>query len=344
MLRRNLDQDTFRIHRLVQAEYRARVENPQEKFEAAVKLLLLRLPNNYANKNNNDQWVLYDRYIPQVLALANHYNESQTKPKPLKPTMDFISLLANAVRSVTPAPPPQPPHGHRPANHTRRAIHDNDTTGAVPVFLDTAEAAYAKCPDDQRDRLTWAFLQSLQCLYHLSSSEFSRAEEEMKECLQTRLELLPPDNLLVALAYSFLSMAIASQGRLEEGLDLVLKAGKILAGPAAEISGPKIFVGFNISRNYYCLGKFQEAEEALSVSLADADGRESWWMQVYGHLAFASLRSRMGQLNDAQRHVEKANHTIEISGTLARFSWLSSFCAYRAGDVAIRQGRVKDAV
>lgn len=105
------------------------------------------------------------------------------------------------------------------------AIHDNDTTGAVPVFLDTASDAYHNCPSDRRDPLTWAFLQSLQCLYHLCTSEFTRATDEMTAL---RLDLLEPDDLLVALAYSWLSMAVASQGRYEEALIPQLKAGEIL--------------------------------------------------------------------------------------------------------------------
>jgi hypothetical protein len=119
----------------------------------------------------------------------------------------------------------------------RSAIHDNATTGAVPIFLGTENDAYYKFPEEDRDRLTWAFFQLLQCLYHLVTSEFDKAECEMKECLQTRLELLPPDDLLIALAYSYLSIAIASQGRLDEGIELMLKAGKIIEGPAGDIPG-----------------------------------------------------------------------------------------------------------
>jgi hypothetical protein len=34
--------------------------------------------------------------------------------------------------------------------------------------------------------------------------------------------------------------------------------------------------GYNTSRNYYCMGKFDKAEELLSKSLADAESKESW--------------------------------------------------------------------
>jgi hypothetical protein len=52
----------------------------------------------------------------------------------------------------------------------------------------------------------------------------------------------------------------------------------------------------------------------------------------------------MGLLDEAKVHVDKAKDILETSGMMARFSWLSSYCAYRAGDVAIHQQRVQDAM
>ncbi|KAL8743228.1 MAG: hypothetical protein Q9190_004404 [Brigantiaea leucoxantha] len=63
-----------------------------------------------------------------------------------------------------------------------------------------------------------------------------------------------------------------------------------------------------------------------------------------GHLTFASLRTRMARVDAAKSHVDTAKHILDTSGVVARFSWLSSYCAYRAGDVAIRQNRVRDAI
>ena len=148
------------------------------------------------------------------------------------------------------------------------------------MFLDTADGAYHKCPETKRDELTWAFLQSLQCMYHLCTSEFARSEKEMTEGLKIRLKLLPPVDLLLALAYSWLSMAIAAQGRYEEGLELLLKAGKVLDGPAGEIPTRRLIWGYNISRNYYCLNRFEEAEKILGESLAEAERLDSWYLQV----------------------------------------------------------------
>jgi tetratricopeptide (TPR) repeat protein len=102
----------------------------------------------------------------------------------------------------------------------------------------------------------------------------------MTEGLNLRLDLLEPDDLLVALAYSWLSMAVASQGRYEEALIPQLKAGEILDGPAGEIPGRKLVWGYNTSRNLYCLGRYEEANRLLSESLADAERMESWYLQV----------------------------------------------------------------
>lgn len=74
------------------------MKNPQEEFEAATRLLLSKFPSERSNKYDNDELVLYERYIPQVLSLARNYNESLLKPRPLKPNRDFISLLVNAAK------------------------------------------------------------------------------------------------------------------------------------------------------------------------------------------------------------------------------------------------------
>ena len=99
-MRNNIEQGTFRLHRLVQVEYRARLVDPQKEFEAATQLLLQKFPSQRERKYNDDEWLIYERYIPQVLALTRNYNASQSKPRPLKPNMDFVHLLADAVKSV----------------------------------------------------------------------------------------------------------------------------------------------------------------------------------------------------------------------------------------------------
>lgn len=62
------------------------------------------------------------------------------------------------------------------------------------------------------------------------------------------------------------------------------------------------------------------------------------------HLTFTSLRIRMNNLDEAKKHAQIAKHLLETSGTAARFSWLSSYCAYRVGQVAMKQGRLDDAM
>ncbi|KAK7990146.1 hypothetical protein PG989_010461 [Apiospora arundinis] len=322
LVRKNIESSTFRIHRLVQSEFRARMDNPQEKFEAAVKILLDKFPPERGNEYNDEEWILYERYIPQVLSLVGNYKESKKQAVPLKADMNFVRLLANAVN----------------------AIHDNDTTNEVPDLLETAGLAFRSVPVDEQDKLLWAFLQSLNCMHHLCTSEFIKAENEQEEGLQIRLSNLPSDDILLALSYSWLGMAVGAQGRLEEGLELLLKAGKILEGPAGKIPTRKLVWGYNTSRNYYCMERYQDAEVLLTEALSDAERLKSWYLQTYGHLTFASLRTRMNQLDSAKSHIDKANEILENSSIASRFSWLSSYCAYRAGDVAAKQGRDQDAI
>ncbi|KAK1830086.1 hypothetical protein QBC39DRAFT_426826 [Podospora conica] len=322
LVRRNIEKGSFRIHRLVQSEFRARTDNRQEGFDAATKLLLGKLPHERANKYDNEEYTLLERYTPQVLALATNYRDSQDKPDPLKANMDFVNLLVNAANG----------------------IHDNDTTDSVGGLLSTANIAYQKCREGEQDRLTWAHLQSLNCMYHFCTSEFARSEREVTESLNIRLELLQPGDLLLSLSYSWLGMAVGTQERYEEGLDLLLQAGEILKGPAGQIPTRNMVWSFNISRNYYCMGRYEEAENLLSNALAAAEELGGWYQLAYAHLTFASLRTRMNRLDDAKSHVDIAKNLLETSGSSARFSWLSSYCAYRAGDVAAKQGRIQDAI
>ncbi|KAI0898720.1 hypothetical protein F4806DRAFT_506706 [Annulohypoxylon nitens] len=262
LVRKNIEKRSFRIHRLVQAEYRARTDNPQEDFENAIKLLLDKLPSQDSSKFDDDEWILYKRYIPQVLQLAKNYEYSQTQPNPLKPTMNFVRLLTNSSY----------------------ALHDNDTTEVVPGMIETACSAYHKCREEEKDKLY------------------------------------------------------------EEGLVWLKKAQSVYEGPAGKNLAKRIVWGYNISRNYYCMGKYAEAESELGEALKIANGLQSWYMQVYGHLTFASLRTKMKNLNDAKRHVETAKQILGTSGKSASLSWLSSYCAYRCGDVAMKQGRFTDAI
>ncbi|KAI1087828.1 hypothetical protein F5B19DRAFT_46663 [Rostrohypoxylon terebratum] len=322
LVRKNIEQRSFRVHRLVQAEYRARMDNPQEDFENAIKLLLDKLPSQDSSKFDDDEWILYKRYIPQVLELAKNYEDSQTQPSPLKPTIDFVRLLTNSSY----------------------ALHDNDTTDVVPGMIETACSAYHKCREEEKDKLVWALLQYLNCIHHFCTSEFARSEKEMTECLKIRLELLHRDDVLVALSYNGLGMAAGAQERYEEGLAWLKKAQRIYEGPAGKNLPKRIVWGYNISRNYYCMGKYAEAEGQLGEALKIADGLQSWYMQVYGRLTFASLRTKMKNFNAAKRHVEIAKQILEASGKSASLSWLSSYCAYRCGDVAMKQGRFTDAI
>lgn len=117
-------------------------------------------------------------------------------------------------------------------------------------------------------------------MYSLKTTDFVKAEEESRESLDIRIELLPPNDLLLHLGYSWLSMSIAAQGRYDEGLKLMMDARKILDGPAGDAPTRMMVWRYNTSRNLYCMGRFAEAEELLVPAVAEADGRQSWYNQV----------------------------------------------------------------
>lgn len=82
----------------MQSEFRARTDYRQEEFDAATKLLLGKLPHERANKYDNEEWMLLEKYMPQVLALAANYRDSQDRPDPLEANMDFVNLVVNAAK------------------------------------------------------------------------------------------------------------------------------------------------------------------------------------------------------------------------------------------------------
>lgn len=169
-------------------------------------------------------------------------------------------------------------HRSEPKLTIPSAIHDNDTIGAGPIFLDTASAAYVLC--NERDQLLWALILYLQCIRHFCTSEFAKSEKEMVECLEIRQKLLPADDLLIALAYIGIGQAVGAQERYSEGLEWLLKGGEILKGPAGDATARKIAWGYNTSRNYYCMGRFEEAEELLMTAFNLAKATQGWYNQV----------------------------------------------------------------
>ncbi|KAJ8131732.1 hypothetical protein O1611_g1895 [Lasiodiplodia mahajangana] len=310
--------------RLVRTECRVRMENAQEYFEATIKILLdwFPFPSGQANKYDDEECKIADSNVFRVLALIKYYEESQSAPQPLELSIDFVSLLVN----------------------TANAIHDNDRVNVVPKLLDTAASVFPKCREQDGGELVWAHLLSVRGMYHLATAEFVKSEEELTECLNIRSRLLPRDDFLMCLAFSRLGMAVGSQGRYQEGLDLLLKAGKALEGPAEEIPTMKQVWCYHIARNYYCMGKYEEAERVLRAALEEAEG---WYQKAYGHLTFASLWTRMGRLDDAKESVQTAHKIVSVYSVYhwhAKGSWLNSYCAYRGGVVAMLQGRIKHAI
>jgi tetratricopeptide (TPR) repeat protein len=265
----------WRVHRLVQEQCILRTLDIQEYFEAAVTLLLMKLPSSRGNTYDNDEWLAYERYVPHVLSLMKRYNQSEARSSTLKSNMDFVRLLINAAQYSNPFL-----HWLETPLTAPSAIRDNDTARITDELLDTANQAYHHSPEPERDQLLWADLLSLKCMSLLVASNFSKAESVMSKVLRIRLNLLCRDDQLVVMAYNWLSVAIASQGRFSDGLQLLLKAGEVFEGPANDVPAHKVVWQLSIARNYYCMDMFAEAEPLLAEAVAYAESRPSWYQQV----------------------------------------------------------------
>ena len=115
----------------------------------------------------------------------------------------------------------------------------------------------------------------------------------------------------------------------------------------------------NSIRNHYCMGQYEAAEKGTDLSLAQATGA---CIVCYAsldirlsiptclthtssvHETYASLFSRSGGFDRAQKHVILAREGLDKIGDYAPISWISGLCAYRAACVAILQDRVQDAI
>ena len=81
----------------------------------------------------------------------------------------------------------------------------------------------------------------------------------------------------------------------------------------------------------------------LSQAAAETFSR-TWNVWAYIHETYASLYCRSGDLEQAKRHADLAIAALEEADGAATTSWTAGLCAYRAGEVAILQHRVQDAI
>jgi hypothetical protein len=87
--------ETVSLHRLVQAEFRFYMTEPdrQDNFDAAVVLLLGVFPSRGGSRVIDKDWPTAERYIPQVLALIRNYREEQ----PLRSSSNLCNLICDAT-------------------------------------------------------------------------------------------------------------------------------------------------------------------------------------------------------------------------------------------------------
>ncbi|GAB7361199.1 hypothetical protein MBLNU230_g1230t1 [Neophaeotheca triangularis] len=244
----------------------------QEDFEAAIRLLLDKIPNERSATYDDYESLTYTQWTPHVLALSKTYDDSRRLPdaQRLKPNMDL----------------------------------------------------------------------ELKGVHHQTTSAFVESEVEIKESLQIRRELLPKDDRLTVVSYNVAGWACGSLGKYEEGLSLLLEAGRIIEATAGAISTFRTpSWELNTAHVYYCMGRYVEAVKLVTRALQWAKSRSSWHFRLHAILSMVSLRVRTGRLDDVRRYVEEGNEILKTSGESALFSWRDAYCAYRTGQVAMLQGQ-----
>lgn len=231
----------------------------QDEFDKSIDALLQKFSSERANGYVDAEEHLHGRDLPLIQALIRNYNASKTTSLPLESSMAYADLLTRAANS----------------------IHDNDIDRLVPGLLHAAEQAYNDVPTGSQDEGIKFFTLSISGLYHHCTSQFRLSESEMRSVLEYRLATCQPDDLLVSLAYNWLSMAIASQpGRLRNGLEYIEKAGLVLDGPAGDVPGRRKVWRFNAARNTYCLQRYEAAEQLLVPAVNEAVRDGSWYSCV----------------------------------------------------------------
>ncbi|KAL8812868.1 MAG: hypothetical protein Q9223_000518 [Gallowayella weberi] len=289
----------------------------QEGFDGAVKLLLDKFPSRGSLVIMDALWEDGAQYLQQIASVAENWRDSQDKPAPLKPTVDFCNLMADCAWFV----------------------HDNDAAGILSLVISTGYAAYYKLPDAAKERILDADILLLLCIRDLrAEGDFVSAEIEGKKSLAIREELQMPQDLQMTNCYNYIAIALDSLGRHLEAKNLLDKSREILEGHSDELHVRLLCQNnLNSSRNLFSMDDFEGSEKKLDDALIQATSFKSWYSLAFIHQTKANLYLRWDKPDDASLQVQLARTTLQGSGNFASISWISGIVSYRASAVAQRK-------
>jgi tetratricopeptide (TPR) repeat protein len=156
----------------------------------------------------------------------------------------------------------------------------NDTANNLGLVLATGFDAYQDWDDPSKDVLIKAYLLSSSALHDLDLGEFHIALTRTQECLKIQLSSLNPDHEQILNTYNNLGIAHGSLAEYDCGLKFLGKAEVILKNTPGRNPAKSVLLNVNMGRNYYCMGRFNEAEARLEAAMADSLEMDSWYWRV----------------------------------------------------------------
>ncbi|KAL8896345.1 MAG: hypothetical protein Q9207_007750 [Kuettlingeria erythrocarpa] len=326
LVRHDTSSQRFSLHRLVQAEclFRISTVERQEGFDGAVKLLLDKFPSRGNLVIMDSLWEDGAKYLQQIAAVATNWKESQDKPAPLEPTVDFCNLMADCAWFV----------------------HDNDAAGILSLVIDTGCKAYYKLSEDSKQPILEADLLLLLCIRDLrAEGDFKSAETQGKRSLVIREELKIPQDLQITNCYNYIAIALDSLGQHDEAKKWLEKSREILVANDDELHVRLLSQNnLNYSRNLFSVEDFTGSEKKLDQALVQATGFKSWYSLAFIHQTKADLYLRWDKSAEANKQVQLARTILEGSGGYASISWISGIVSYRTSSVAMKQNYVDIAI
>ncbi|KAL8715178.1 MAG: hypothetical protein Q9220_001136 [cf. Caloplaca sp. 1 TL-2023] len=297
----------------------------QKEFADAVQLLLEKFPDRGSLVIKDSLWEDGAQYLQQIASVAEEWRDSQEKPMPLKPTVDFCNLMADCAWFV----------------------HDNDAAGVLSLAVDTGHDAYYKLPDDDvKQPILEADILLLMCIRDLrAEGDFKSAEIHGKKSLAIRQDLKMPQDLQMSNCYNYIAIALDSLGRHDEAKVWLEKSRAILESHDDELHVRLLCQNnLNFSRNLFSVGDFGLSEYKLDKALVQATTFKNWYSLAFIHQTKAALYLRWNMVDQATHHVRLARTTLAESGDFASISWISGIVSYRVSTIAIKQKNTDSAI
>jgi tetratricopeptide (TPR) repeat protein len=149
-----------------------------------------------------------------------------------------------------------------------RYLATNDSAGNRDTVLSVAYIAWEKWDNKEEAPLIHAYILARGSDQDLWNGEFQNGLQKAHDALDLALKYLDPDNERVVQYNSDYGIAFGSAGNYKRGADFLSRAEEFFnADPERYGVAKGILINANMSRNSYCNGDFEDAENRLNRTL-----------------------------------------------------------------------------